>query len=228
MNAARKPSHHRDAGPDHTNTLSKAFAQRLRERAVQLANADTKARLELGQALHELYYGAVEVAGGELAVWKFFGHDSWFDYVETEVGLHVSTAAGYRLVWDVFGVKLDGAWDKSINVSFTKLKAILPVVNAKNVNAWLRRAEKHTCCELEDLVHVERFGNRRRRATRHFTALLTDQQLTEINTVLELARDRFPKVKTRGDLLLRIVGEWDAAARKVGGARTHLRVVGGK
>lgn len=216
---------HRDSGPAHVHTraLSKGDAIKLRELALRLATVDTRARLELGQALHELYYGVVAVGGSELPLWQF-GHASWFDYVEQEVGLHVSTAAGYRAVWDVFGVKLSGAWDTTINVSLTKLKACIPVVNAKNVNAWLRRAEKHTCCELEDLVYAERFGARSKRAHRHFTALLTDRQLTEVNAILALAAEAFPNVRTRGDLLVRALGQWDQATRK--GSR-HLRVVRG-
>lgn len=206
--------------------LNQSTANSLRNRVLALVAKEGFARLELAEALYELYYGVVEVGGGELPLYKFFGHSSWFEYVETEVGLHVSTAAGYRLVHDVFGIKLRGAWDTSLTQSFTKLKALARVVNERNVNAWLKKAQRLSCCALEEEIAEHLTGRRRRGAHRHFTALLTDRQLARANAILHQAADQFPDGSwdSRGELLLRILEQWSSAVRSGG---RHLKVVKG-
>jgi hypothetical protein len=208
----------------NTKAMTTVSANKLRARARALTESETIARLEMAQVVHELYYGEVTIGGSEVPLYRFFGFESWFDYVEKEIGLHVSTAVNYRIVWDVFGVKLDGAWDKALlaNVSFTKLRAIANVVDVRNVNAWLRRAAKLTCCAVDDEVQAALHGRRPRGARRRFGAFVTDRQLASIHTALDVAATQFPDAKTRGELLVRVVGQWHAAVGKT----RHLKAVG--
>lgn len=206
-------------------SYTKASATKLHDRLVELTRSDVKQRMEIAECVYELYYGAVEIGSEEVELWRFLGFRSWFDYIET-TGLHVSTAANYRLVWDKFGIKLKGKWDQSLNVSFTKLRALCPVVDEKNVNAWLKRAESMTCCKLDDEVFRAVWGVKRNRPARNFMAKMTDSQLQNINKVLELAQEQFPHAQGRGELLSKIIGQWSAAVRQSDGIVKKLRAVG--
>jgi hypothetical protein len=210
-----------------TSSHTQSTANKLRDKIVLLCGQERKAQLEVAEAIYELYYGTVEVGGGELPLWSFFGHKSWFDYVETEVGLHVSTAAGYRMVHDVFMVRLKGKWDLDNIASFTKMKALTRVVEAGNVNAWLKRANVLTCCALEEEILEHVYGKRKAGAHRHFTAMLTNRQLATVNAVIEVGRQEFPELEGRGAVLAKIMEQWDAAVAKK--TKRGLRVVqGGK
>jgi hypothetical protein len=209
------------------NSINQASANKLREKIIGLTRQEAKCQLEVAEAVYELYYGTVEVGNGELPLYKFFGYPSWFAYVEEEVGLHVSTAAGYRMVHDVFMIQLRGKWDVDLMPSFTKMKALTRVVDAKNVNAWLRKAKRLSCCALEEEILQDLYGKRKRGANRHFLAMLTDRQLTAVNSIIEVGRQEFPEAESRGDVLTRILEQWDAAVAKR--TKRGLRVVqGGK
>jgi len=206
---------------------SQSSANKLRDKIVALCGQERKAQLEVAEAVYELYYGTVEVGGGELPLWSFFGHKSWFDYVETEVGMHVSTAAAYRMVHDVFMVRLKGKWDQNEIASFTKMKALTRVVEPGNVNAWLKRANSITCCALEEEILEHMYGKRKAGAHRHFTAMLTSRQLTSVNAIIEVGRQEFPELESRGAVLAKILEQWDAAVAKK--TKRGLRLVpGGK
>lgn len=206
---------------------SQSSANKLRDKIVALCGQEKKAQLEVAEAVYELYYGTVEAGGGEMPLWSFFGHKSWFDYVETEVGLHVSTAAGYRMVHDVFMVRLKGKWDQDLLVSFTKMKALTRVVEPGNVNAWLKRAASISCCALDEEILEHMYGKRKAGAHRHFTAMLTSRQLTAVNSIIEVGRQEFPELESRGAVLAKILEQWDAAVSKR--TKRGLRIVqGGK
>jgi len=204
---------------------TQSSANKLRDKVVLLCSQERKAQLEVAEAVYDLYYGEVEVGGGTMPLWEFFGHSSWFDFVETEVGLHVTTAAGYRSVHYAFMVVLQGKWDRSLMVSFTKMKALARVVDAKNVNFWLKRAGSMSCCQLEEEIEEHLHGKRKAGAHRHFTAMLTTRQLASVNAIIEVGRQEFPELETRGEVLTRILEQWDAAVSKRG--KRGLRVISG-
>jgi hypothetical protein len=205
------------------NALTQANANKLREKIIGLTVQETKCQLEVAEAVYELYYGTVAVGNGELPLYKFFGYPSWFAYVEEEVGLHVTTAASYRMVHDVFMIQLKGKWDASLIPSFTKMKALTRVVDAKNVNAWLRKAKRLSCCALEEEILEALYGKQKKGANRHFLAMLTDRQFTAVNSIIEIGRQEFPDLETRGEVLTKILEQWDAAVAKK--TKRGLRIV---
>lgn len=218
------------ARQSQSTTMNQSNANKLRTRIVELVQQEKRASFEIAEAIYELYYGTAEVggAGDEMPLYEFFGFKSWFQYVETEVGMHVSTAQGYRMVHDVFMIRLKDKWDSSVNVSFTKLKALTKLrdkLDGRNVNSWLKRASEMTACALEDEIALELYGRRRGGAHRHFLAMLTDRQLTEMNTILAQAYDEFPDVDKRGDVLMKIVSQWSSAVMRK--SKGNLRLVHG-
>lgn len=209
----------------NAKTLTTVSAQRLRTKACELSRAEGRSRFALAEVIHDLYYGVVEVGSKEVPLFKFFGFKTWFDYVESdEVGLHVSTAAGYRAVWDVFGVKLAGQWDRELMLPFTKMRALTRVVDATNVNSWLKRAARLTCCALEDEIA----GKSKRRQYRHFAAFVTDHQLARVVNILDRASDEFPDLTTRGDLLVKVLEQWHGVVKvgKTYGKKLRLAKAG--
>lgn len=195
--------------------LSKDAAEKLREKAILLAGNHTKTAMELAEVLYNTYYGEVNYAGGNLQLWEAWGFKSWFDYVENELGIHQNTAAGYRRTYEVFEIKCAGEWDKKSGVSFTKMKALARVVNKVNVNSWLKKAKTMSCCELEDAVLASIYGKQKSGVTRHFSAFLTDRELIKINSILEVGYQKFPNCERRGEVLTKILEEWDHKAAKL-------------
>ncbi|HEY8097166.1 MAG TPA: hypothetical protein VIE65_13870 [Methylobacter sp.] len=206
--------------------ISQVAANKLREKALGLVVQDTKCQLEIAETLYELYYGTVEVGGGELALYKFFGYPSWFAYVEEEVGMHITTSHIYRNVHDIFMIRLKGKWDIDLMPSWTKMKALARLsfeLDAKNVNSWLKKAKRMPACALEEEIDEALYGRQKKGAHRHFLAMLTDRQLTSANAVIELGRQEFEKesLEMRGE---RILEQWSAAVMQKNG-REKLRVV---
>lgn len=210
-----------------TTKASQDSANKLREKAMVLSALATKSALDFAEAIYEIYYCNVAVGGGELPAYKFFGYDTWGSYVEEELGLHITTAASYRRVHDVFMIQLKDNWDSSLVTSLTKFRSIVRVVDAKNVNSWLKKAKRLSCCALEEEVLEELYGKRKTGAHRHFLAMLTDWQLVKTNSILEIGFQEFPNCDSRGEVLVKILEQWDAAMSKH--PKRHLRSIrGGK
>jgi len=201
--------------------LSLSQAKGLREKALEASHKRAEATLDLGRILWETYYADVKVGSEYVPVWQAWEFKTWNDYVEEELGFHMTTAAFYRRIHEVFGIELADKWDRSLVASYTKMKALTRVVDAKNVNGWLRKAAKLSCCDLENEVHYALTGKNRPKNMRSFLASVTKDELEILREVIELGREDLG-VERRGEVLAEIARQWKSSRNKV--KRTLRRV----
>jgi hypothetical protein len=67
----------------------------------------TKACLRLARGLFESYYGTVTVKGVETPLYNAWGFESWDEYVENELSIHMGTARSYVRVHDELVIRRD-------------------------------------------------------------------------------------------------------------------------
>jgi hypothetical protein len=189
-------------------TLNKGAADTVRRKAQEASEKTTKSVMDLAAALWDTFHNDVTVGGQSVQLWEAWGFESWFDYAERELGIHQTTAAAYRRIHEVFEVELKDAWDKGLTASYTKMKSLCRVVTRTSANAWLRKAAKLSCCELEEEVTLALYGKTRGGAVHSFLANVTKTELAKINQVLSEAREASDEPERRGKVLTRILEEW--------------------
>ena len=193
------------------STLTVATSNNLRKRAIEVTEQNTKSVLDLAEVLWETYTHDVKVGGNVIALWAAWDYSDWFQYVEVELGIHQTTAAIYRRMHEVYNIYLKDSFDPGVlsGISATKLKILTRVVNRKNVNAWLRKAAKLSCCGLEEEVDDAVHGTGRPGAIHTLAVLCTKAEQKKMRGILnkamiDLGADR------PGKALIQILEEWSA------------------
>jgi hypothetical protein len=211
---------------DKSAGMNAKAAEELRASALQAVKHQTAASLALAELLWATYYGSVDVGGKPVPLYEVWGFESWNEYVEDELEWHQSTAMKYVRVHQTFFISLDGEWDKKIGLpSITKLVALASVVKKNNVNSWLKKAHELTCCELDAEIKKHFFGLGTAKL-HNFSAFVTQTELTDINAIIEVARQDFPKVERRGQIVRLVMEEW-YKIRQAKGAKPKLKAVAG-
>jgi len=188
--------------------LKKQSADQLREMAKERSDHTSKSVMMLGEVLWRTYYDKVQIGGMPVSLFEAWGFGSWFEYVERELGIHQTTALHFRKIYTVFAIDLKGAWDPNLIVSFTKMKLLARVATKANVNSWLKKASKMSCCELEDEVMHELYGHARKGHMHSFLASVTKTELKKIKEILAIAHEDFDQIDRRGELLVKVLEEW--------------------
>jgi hypothetical protein len=210
----------------HTETdveqirLTQRKADLLLERIRSAVGSGAQAAFDLCWLLHECDRSIVYVGDDPVFVYETWGYSTWFDFVETEVGVHEQTANVYRKVGRVFGEELQGSWDAGEPLPVTKMAilAAWPGLDRKNVQSRINWARGKTCCQMQrELLGSDRpvrmaFG-------------VSESEQRDINKAIELARSKFDEgdAMTRGELVANILQQWAQIAKK---QRPRLRAVG--
>jgi hypothetical protein len=167
-------------------TLSTADANKLRKQATEAVESNTNSVLLMAIVLWNTYRYNVKVDGIESPLWVAWGHETWLEYVEHELGIHQSTATAFRRIHEVFNIELNGCWERAEfdKFSATKLKALCKVVNKKNVNGWIRRAAKLSCCELDEAILESQNGGVRADAIHTLAILCTASEQKKMRSII--------------------------------------------
>ncbi len=191
------------------STLSTQDANNLRKKAVEATQQNTSSVLLLAVVLWDTYRFNVKFNGIESSLWEAWGYKTWFEYVEHELGIHQSTAAAFRRIHEVFNIELEGCWEKDIfdQLSATKLRALCKVVNKKNVNGWMRKAVKLSCCALDEAIIASQNGGLRANSVHTLAILCTQSEQKKMREIITRAKDEMG-VDRPGKALLRILQEW--------------------
>ena len=190
----------------------------LRHKAQELVGFQNKTILELARTLHEICYAEVELNKNQMTpLYKLWGFSSWGEWAEVDLGMHLTTASSYKRIWEVFNKLLEKCdMDLLSQVSFTRLKTISrlgKLLTASNVNAWLKKALKVSCCQLEEDIEYELTGKKVK--YRHLHILVTNKQLSAIREAIDLARDADDfGTEDSGDIIAGIVDRYNVAARR--------------
>ena len=185
-----------------------------------MVEQETKKVLELASVLWETWACNVKVNGIDTPLWTAWDHDSWEAYVEVELGIHMTTAANFRRMHEVYNIDLAGSIDSdSMNgISYTKLKILTRVVTKRNVNGWLKKAKKLSCCELEEeVMHVLR-GDGKVGAIHTLAILCTkNEQKRARDIIQQYQADN--QTRRPGEALLAILEEWNTIKTQVANRR---------
>jgi len=191
-----------------SNQITQAKADALLERIKSVVAESSKSNFDLCQVLYESNRAVVSVGGTIVFAYETWGYKTWFDFVEAEVGLHEQSANAYVRVYEVFGVELAGAWDTGKPLPITKMRILAAAdLTKSNVKAWMKKAEKMTCCKLVSEI----YGTAE---LAHFHASVSKRGLSDINRALQAARDSFGEDLPKGDLLVKALNEWADIRRK--------------
>lgn len=170
-------------------------------------------------AVYETYIAQAVIGGREVPVWQAWGYDSWQAFVGIELGLHFTTAYGYRRIWETFYVKLAGSWDTKNLLPLTKMRILCAAkMDKRNVNTWLRKAKTMTCSQLVAAV----YGTEELHT---FVASVTGSELTKLQAVIDEAREAFGNDLPRGEVLVKIAEEWHAMLKNTTRGKAKLRLV---
>jgi len=193
-------------------TLNAEDAKKLRNQAVEATQSHTNSILLLGIVLWNTFRYNTSFNGLEAPLWEAWGHESWFEYVEHELGIHKSTAVAYRRIHEIFNIELESCWDRAVfdQLSATKLRALCKVVNKKNVNGWMRKAVKFSCCQLDEAIVVSQNGGIRADAIHTLSILCTKSEQKKMRDIITQAKDDM-KLDRPGKALLRILQEWSVS-----------------
>jgi hypothetical protein len=200
--------------------ITTARADSLRERAMDAVRKDTKSVLELAEVLWETWAYDVKVSGIDTPLWVAWGHDSWEQYVEVELGIHMTTASKFRRMHVVYGIELKDVIDAAEmdGLSATKLNILTRVVTKSNINKWFRRAKKISCCSLEEDVMHAMYGDTKVGAVHTLAILCTKKEQKRARDIIQQAQADM-ELKRPGAALLAILEEWNTIKNRVRAGR---------
>ncbi len=117
----------------------------VRRRIRRLKREVDTAYIQLGRDLYLVYHRRLFVQ---------WGHDTWTDYVEQEVGISQSRGDRLRRIWSAFVKKLALKQQSLNGVGYTNAFVLLPLVNkgiitSENVDDWLQAARTLSYRDLE-------------------------------------------------------------------------------
>lgn len=199
----------------------------LRKRVIDARDSIDQARWTLAEALHKVH---------EESVYRIWGYTSWEQYIESEVGMTVRTAHYLTSIHNWFSVKLakalssdklDELRGKLRKLGWTKVRSLVRIADASNVDGWVERAEGLSSAELEETVKRElkaatgegESEPTEKRKRKGFS--LVEEQLDTVEQALEMAGGIADSDK-EGHLLQLICQDFIATnmAQKEGG-QTH-------
>lgn len=181
------------------NKITRAESKMLRKAIQNVAEEHAKVWFKLCEMIHRVYYSGI---GDELApVYEGWGFESWEDYVEEELGCHITTANSMRRCYHFFGVQMKGTWKKQI-LSRQRMCVLAdsPKVDKGNLNEWIRKAINLPICALES----ELFDRTDRRVSASFS--MTMKNKTIVDKGIDALMDQIDKdgeclFETRGEAL---------------------------
>lgn len=150
---------------EETKEITKAEAGALRRELQQATQSTNEAWWRQAELLHQVYYSGI---GGELKpVFETWGYETFHDYVENELGLHVGTARSMVSTAHFYVVRMKGAFSaKQHLLSRQRMRALACYPNKvkpENFNNWVTMARNMTVCALEHKLegrheHVKKFS----------------------------------------------------------------------
>lgn len=190
--------------------MTKNQALAYRRRAQDIARSIATNYYALGRILYELRTLTAMHNGQEVPIHNLWGFKTRFDWAETELGIHYTTARNTERIYEVFGVQLAGKWDPETQlVSRSKMLALTRILGdvtpKAEVQEWVSLAATVSCCDLDHKIEEKIYGGTRLK--RNFAVVFTPKQR-------ELAKKCMDKVfaesdvHTMGDALEVIFNDW--------------------
>lgn len=156
------------------DVLDKAQANQLRKELQEATAATDLAWWKRAELLHKVYYSGI---GNELKpIYELWGFPDWYDYVEGELGMHVTTANSDVSTAHFFLNKMKGTFKvKEHLLSRQRMRSLARCpskVTPEKLNYWVKVARDNSVCKLEEKL----FGHSHRKSL-SLTGSTTDYNL---------------------------------------------------
>lgn len=195
---------------DEAQELTPTQASGMREEGKKLAHAVASNAWKLAEHLFRV---AQDQVRGKV-LWEHWGHKSWQDYVESEIGIRSVRAEALVRTWYFYETKIGTGWARSSGLPFAHLKSLTKIVTVENADELAKRSEGTTLQRVDAMVKTEvaRQKGVRQNITGlmmyDFHARLTAKELRDIDQALAAGRDKFQGNSRRGYVLAEILREW--------------------
>ena len=139
---------------------SKPWANRLRNRAKELAGVLENGYMEMAQILYQVWDTPVGGDRKRAALYTDWGYESFKEYAEKELEIDGKRAERLRYIWYKLEIEmrdLDPALKQRIvNLGFCKVRELIRVLTPRNAQSWVQRAEGTTYYVLQAAVSDEK------------------------------------------------------------------------
>jgi hypothetical protein len=134
-------------GGDTSTYGGERWASKARKEAQTLAGRLDTDYIELARLLYQIFDAPVNGDEKNPPVWTQWGHGSFNEYVEDELGIHRKRAQRLRAVWYHIDVRLKGQIDdptkeRLIQLGFSKVRELVRVLTPRNISQWVEKAEE--------------------------------------------------------------------------------------
>lgn len=133
------------------------WAEEIRREAKDLAGRVDTDYIKLAQKLYQIYDTPVDGDEKNSAIWTKWGYSSYASYVQEELGIHKKRAQRLKRIWHCTETLKEEGLDEGvrqrlIELGFSKIRELVRVVNVKNAEKWVTKAEELSYPHLTQVV----------------------------------------------------------------------------
>jgi hypothetical protein len=140
-----------------SNVGTKAWADKMRKRAVDVSAGLETGYMELAEVLYNLFDVPVDGDPNNGPWFKEWGYSTIGDFAETELNLNRRKAEYLRAIWYRLEVELEDMDPKIksriVSLGWSKVRELIKVLTLKNASKWADVAEKCNYQDLQTSVH---------------------------------------------------------------------------
>lgn len=136
---------------------SESWGVKIRRRARRLVKEIDRGYIELAEIIHTVWATPIDGKGHNACVCVAWGYDTYVQWAEQELGLHKRKIERLKAIWHHLNVTLEGKLDedtkkKILDLGWTKVRELIRVVDANNVDQWVEMAEHLDLNELSAAI----------------------------------------------------------------------------
>lgn len=145
---------------------SKSWATKVRKKAKELMQTLDTGYMDLARLLYQVYDIPVDGDPQRAPVYTLWGHSSFGEYAEKELGIAQRKAERLRRIWWVLEVQLGGMdteiKSRVVALGYSKVRELIRVLTIRTAKEWVDLAEttsfRQLCRHIDDHLAAERVG----------------------------------------------------------------------
>jgi hypothetical protein len=156
---------------DNSEVGSEKWSKKVRKDARGLAGKLDEGYIELARLLYLIYDTPIDGDKNNPGIFTGWGYSSFSEYCEEELNIHRKKAQRLTRIWYNLEVRLKGRIDPAlkkriISLGFSKVRELVTVLTARNVETWVDRAERLSYPKLAKAIQKYREAQKLRIAER--------------------------------------------------------------
>jgi len=209
-------------------TLTRIEADELKKQLVEMSGSICREHFAFSAMLYMVSVAQIQVGKEDnfIPVWKAWGHTSYEEFVERDVGVHYSTAHSNCKMHYVFFVFCAGQFDieKLYALGITRARELSKVVRPSNVKSMMNKAATVSCCELKEIVDYMIKGKNRRGRLQGYHCTMRRTQVTKVKQAVCYLKEQLGMDNT-GDVIAKSVLEYAAILQSKPKLRRKMKLV---